>query len=127
MWPLQRVGPHRITVPPHRRSLWLVCGGAHNEGPPVLCGGVPGQGHRCQHTVAKCANCRGPHFGQANACPKKKAARGDAKGWRSPSPTCRQRGEASRPEEPPTTTQGTLGDEMEVKKEHEPGPEGMEV
>ena len=39
------------------------------------------KGHWCQHTVPKCANCRGPHFAQANACPKKKAARGDAKGW----------------------------------------------
>ena len=42
----------------------------------------------CQHTVEK--NCRGPHFAQANACPKKRAACGDAKGWRSPSPTWKQ-------------------------------------
>ena len=32
------------------------------------------------NTVAKCANCGGPHFGQAKACPKKKAARSEAKG-----------------------------------------------
>ena len=43
VWPLLRVGPHRATVPPHRRTLRLVCGGTHNEGPPVPRGGVPGQ------------------------------------------------------------------------------------
>ena len=45
------------------------------------------KGHWCQHTVAKCANCRGPHFAQANVCPKKSTARGDAKWWGSLSPT----------------------------------------
>ena len=44
--------------------------------------------HWCKHTVVKCGNFRGPHFAQANACPKRRAARSDAKGWRSPSPTC---------------------------------------
>ena len=52
------------------------------------------KGHWCKRTVVKCANCGGPDFGQAKACPKKKAARRDAKGWRSPSPKWRQRGEA---------------------------------
>ena len=77
------------------------------------------KGHWCKHTVAKCGNCRGPHFAQANACPKKRAARSDAKGWRSPSPTWRQRGKTSLPEEPPTGAQETPRGEMEMEKEHE--------
>ena len=43
--------------------------------------------------MARCANCRGPHFAKANACPKKKAARGEGKGWRSLSPKRRQQSE----------------------------------
>ena len=70
--------------------------------------------------MAKCANYKGPHFGQAKACPKKKAARGDAKGWRSPSPTWRQRGKTSPPEEPPTDAQETLRGGIEVEEEYEP-------
>ena len=31
------------------------------------------KGHWCKHTVAKCANYGGPHFGQARVYPKKKA------------------------------------------------------
>ena len=91
-------------------------------------GGVPGrEGHWCQHTVPKCANCRGPHFAQANACPKKKAARSDAKGWRSPPPKWRQRDEASPPEDPPTVAQETPGDRPEVEEEYEPASgEAME-
>ena len=38
------------------------------------------KGHWCQHTAVKCANCRGPHFAQANVCPKKRTAYGGAKG-----------------------------------------------
>ena len=79
------------------------------------------KGHWCQHTVTKCANCKGPHFAQANACPKK-AARGDAKGWRSPSPTWRQRGKTSPPEEPPTDAQETPRGRIEVE-EYEPASE----
>ena len=45
------------------------------------------KGRRCGHTVAKCANCGGPHFAPAKASPKKKAARSEAGGWRSPSPS----------------------------------------
>lgn len=44
------------------------------------------KGQWCQHTVAKCANCKGPYFAQANACSKKKVARCEAKWWRSPPP-----------------------------------------
>ena len=39
-------------------------------------------------------------------CPRKKAARSGAEEWRSPSPESGQRGETSRPEEPPTTPGG---------------------
>jgi hypothetical protein len=54
---------------------------------------------------------------------RREAARSDAKGWRSPSPTWRQRGKTSQPEEPPTDAQETPRGEMEVEKEHEPAPE----
>ena len=70
---------------------------------------------------SKCANCRGPHFAQANACPKK-AARGDTKGWRPPSPKWRQRGETSQPEQPPTTAGGEPEGEVEEETQHEPAP-----
>ena len=81
------------------------------------------KGRWCQHTVTKCAKCRAPHFGQASACPKKRAARGDAKEWRSPSPTWRQRGETPPPEEPSTDAQETLSGGMEVEEEYEPASE----
>ena len=68
------------------------------------------------NTVAKYGNIGGPHFAQANACPKKRAAGGEAKGWRSPSPTWRQRGQASRPEGPPANTQEKSGEEMVVER-----------
>ena len=85
------------------------------------------KGHWCRRAVPECANCRGPHFAQANACPEKKAARGDAKGWRSPSPKWKQRGEASLPEDPPTGTQEPPGDRPEVEEEYEPASgEAME-
>ena len=62
------------------------------------------------------------HFGQANACPKKKAAHGDAKRWRSPSPKWRQRGVASIPEQPPTTAGGEPEGEVEEETQNEPDP-----
>ena len=64
------------------------------------------KGHWCRHTVARCANCKGPHFAQAKVWPKKKAARREAKGWRSRSLKLRQPAEAARPDEPPITTGG---------------------
>ena len=71
---------------------------------------------------------QGPHFGKANACSKKKAACGDTKGWRTPSPKWRQRGETSRPEDPPATAEGDGVDEVdgyEVWNESNSG-EGVE-
>ena len=82
------------------------------------------KGHWCKHTVARCANCKGPHFGQAKACPKKKAARGEAKGWRSPSHKWRQRGEASRPEEPPSTTREETEGAVEGGETRHESPSG---
>ena len=79
--------------------------------------------HWCQHTVGKCANCKGPHFAQVNACPKKKAARGDAKGWRSPSPTWRRRGKTSPPEEPPASAE-EIPEGGVVEKAYESASEG---
>ena len=56
--------------------------------------------------MAKCANCRGPHIAQANAYPRKRATRSEAKGWRSPSPKRRQQGEEpQQPEEPPAAAE----------------------
>ena len=86
------------------------------RGTTGLRGGVPDREGPLVSThrgVAKCANYRGPHFSQANACLKKKAARGDAKGWRSPSPKWRQKGETLRPEYPPTTAEGKTANEVE--------------
>ena len=80
------------------------------------------KGHWCQHTVARCANCRGPHFAQANVC-LKRMARGEAKGCRSSSIEWRQRGEATQPEDPPAGTQETRGEEPDGEKEHEPAME----
>ena len=40
--------------------------------------------------VAKYRNCGGPHFPQANACPVKRRARQEVKGWRPPTPPRRQ-------------------------------------
>ena len=79
-----------------------------------------GKGHWCQHTVPKCAKCRGPHFAQANACPKKKAVPGDAKGRRSFSAKWRPRGGASLPEYLSVGTQEALGDWPEVKRSTSP-------
>ena len=73
--------------------------------------------------MAKCANCKGPHFAQANACPKKRAARGDAKGCRSPSPTWRQLGKTTPPKETPADARGTPRGVMEVKVESQPASE----
>ena len=84
------------------------CAGQHetrDHSCPVE-GCVDKKGHWCKHTVAKCANCGGPHFGQALACPKRKAARIEARGWRSPSPRWRQRGEAPVVEEPQDLAKG---------------------
>ena len=95
-------------------------------------GAVPGEvtgagrGHWCKHTVAKCANCEGPHFAQAKVCPKKKAARSEAKGWRS-SPKWRQRGETSRPEEPPTTAGGEPESEVEGEETWHESNSGEEM
>ena len=68
-------------------------------------------------TVAKCANCGGPHFGQALAFPKKKAARSEAEGWRSLSPKWRQPARTEQPEEPPTNAEGETGGAIEVEEE----------
>ena len=65
---------------------------------------------------------RRPHFAQAKACPKKKAARSEAEGWRSSSPKWSQPAQAGQPEEPPTSAEGENGGEMEVEEVwHESG------
>ena len=75
--------------------------------------------------MVKCANCGGPHFAQAKACPKKKAARSEAAGWMSPFPKWRQPVQAEQPEEPPTSAEGEAGGDMEVEEWHD-SSSGME-
>ena len=54
-------------------------------------------------------------------CPKKKAARSEAKGWRSSSPRWRQPAEAAQPEDPQVTADGEVEGEVEVEEvRHEP-------
>ena len=48
------------------------------------------------HGTVKCANCGGPHGARADACAVKREARGEAKGWRSPSPKRREKGKGPR-------------------------------
>ena len=118
MWTLQWVGSHRVEVRSGECAARVVRRSTRYEGTPLPSGGVRGwKGHRCGHTVAKCANCGGAHFAQAKACPKKKAARGEAKEWRSPSPKWRQPAEAEQPEEPQATAEGRKGKgEVEVEE-----------
>ena len=106
------------------------CAGQHTTKDhrcPVEGCGV-GKGHRCGHTVAKRANCGGPHFAQAKACPKKKAARSEAEGWRSPSPKWRQPAVgAVPPEEPPAGVEGGTEDAMEVEEVGHESSSGEEM
>ena len=76
--------------------------------------------------MAKCANCKGPRFAHVDACLKKKAARGDAKGWMSPSSTCRPRGKTPPLDEPPTDAQETPRGGMEVEECEPASEEAME-
>ena len=74
---------HSAPVPPH------VAVGVRRDTQRRTTGPVEGcrasKGHWCQNTVPNCVNCRGTHFAQATAYPKKKTARDDAECWRSPS------------------------------------------
>lgn len=98
--------------------------GARREGTGALWRCRAKKGHWSQHAVAMCANCKGTHFAQANACAKEMAARGDAKGWRSPSPTWRQRGKTSPPEELPASAEETPEGGVVVEKAYESASEG---
>ena len=86
-----------------------------------------GKGHWCRHTVAKCANCKGPHFAQAKVCPKKKAARSEAKGWRSPPPRWKQPAEAEQPGDPQATARGAVEGEVEVEEVRHESSSGKEM
>lgn len=74
--------------------------------------------------TARCKNCRDPHFAQANVCPVKREARGNAMGWGSPSPPRRQR---KQPSDAPPDAPVADGTEMEVEtveeRMQEPGTE----
>ena len=91
-------------------------------------GFTAGKGQTCKHVTAKCVNCRGPHFAQANDSPKKREAQQEAKGWRSPPPQRRER-ETKAPEAPEGETPSALATEegeVEVEEGSEPAPEEME-
>ena len=81
-----------------------------------------GKGRPCPHGTAKCANCGGPHGARADACAAKREARGEARGWRSPSPRRREKGKGpEKPEERATAAQGEEEGEAEVSVPEEEG------
>ena len=72
----------------------------------------------------KCANCGGPHGARADACAAKREARGEARGWRSPSPRRQEKGNLKGPEKPEeraTAAQGEEEGEAEVSVPEEEG------
>ena len=87
------------------------------------------RGQTCKHITAKCVNCHGPNFAQANVCPKKRETRKEAKGCRSPPPPMQgARGQGPRgpwgsgPEFPGDRG----GGEVKVEAGSEPALEEME-
>ena len=130
MWPLQRLGPYRVQVRANQREVRLVRRAARDTGPQMPSGGCADRkGLRCKHTVAKCANCGGPNSGQAKVCPRRKAARSEAKGWRSTPPRWRQRGQAPGVTEPQATAEGGQADggaEEQIRHESRSGEEMQE-
>ena len=82
-----------------------------------------GRGRPCPHGTVKCANCGGPHGARADACAAKREARGEARGWRSPSPKRRVKGRGL--EEPDLRTAAAQGEgegEAEASMAEEEGP-----
>lgn len=87
------------------------------------------KGQPCTHDVAKCRNCRSPHFTQSDGCRVKKVARQLAQGWRPPPSPRRERGANAplAPEAAPSEVRATKeGGEMEVDEGFEPASEEME-
>ena len=124
MWPLQQVGPHRGSVPPNRREMRLVCGGTHDEGAPVPYGGVPGQeGPLVSTHRGQVRELQGPSLRAGERLPEEEGGPRRREGVEVPSPTWRQRGKTSPPEEPPTDAQETPRGGMEVEEEYEPASE----
>ena len=81
-----------------------------------------GKGRPCPHGTAKCANCGGPHGARADACAAKRGARGEDRGWRSPSPRRREKGKGpEKPEERTTAAQSEEEGEAEVDVPEEEG------
>lgn len=124
-----RWGHIQAKCPPTTTPRGGSCGEEH-ETREHMCsaeGCTARQGQTCKNITAECVNCRGPHFAQANVCPKKREARWEAKGWRSPSPQRRKR-EArvpeAREEESPSTLAMGEG-EVEVEERSELTPEKM--
>ena len=114
------IAPHCSTDP-----KCSICSGDHeatNHRCPLE-GCKVGRGRPCPHGTVKCANYGGPHGARADACAAKREARVEARGWRSPPPRGREKGE--KPEVPrkrTTSTQGEEEGEVEVIV-----PEGEEV
>ena len=81
-----------------------------------------GKGRPCPHGVVKCANCGGPHGARADACAAKREARGEARGWRSPSSKRQEKGKGSeKPEKQTAATQGEGEGEAGVSVPEEEG------
>ena len=80
------------------------------------------RGRPCPHGALKCANCGGPHGARADACVAKREARGEARGWQSPSPKRREKGKG--PEKPEERATATLGEEEGEAKAAAPEEEG---
>ena len=81
-----------------------------------------GMGRPCPHGVVKCANYGGPHGARADAYAAKRESRGEARGWRSPSPKRRKKSKGPEtPKERTTATQGEEEGETEVTVPEEEG------
>ena len=72
-----------------------------------------GKGRMCPHVTAKCANCGGPPGARAEVCAAKRIAQHAARGWRSPSPSRRERRGAPGATAPAVEEEGELGVEEE--------------
>lgn len=84
------------------------------------------KGRTCAHTTPKCTNCGGPHVAVADGCEAKRAARQEAKGWRSPSP--KRRGKEAAEETAPPPAAEDYSDEEEMGEVyHDASASGSEM
>ena len=107
--------PHRGTVTPSRRAMRMVRGGTQDEELPMPYGGVLGQdGSLVSARRGKVRKLQGPPLCAGKRLPREEDGPQRREGVEAASPTWRQRGKTSQPEEPPTGTQETKGGKPEV-------------